>query len=160
MRLALLGLGVAILAVALPLTGFASIEAGWGLTVVAVILLIAALTPNSLRRRIPFGRTERDRDTALAAGLAALLREGNELATGLPTEHEEDAMDAAYSAAVHWATRVRDAIKAAKPTWVDLFLDDMFRPQYFATNAPRRSRLENWWERRLTHLRELLMRLE
>ena len=132
MRIALVGLGVALLALALPLTGFASAEVGGALAGVAILVLIAGATPDSLRRRLPFGHTGRDRDAALATVLAAFLKEGNELAATIPDEHEQAAMDSAYAAGSAWAMRVRDVIQSSRPAWVDLFLDDMFGPQYLA----------------------------
>jgi len=99
------------------------------------------------------------REQAFRLDLAQLLTEGNQLVSAVPRDEDAVAMDAAYSAAQVWGSAVTDRLDAEHPGWSAVFLDDTFGTQLFAGNAPRQSILQNWYQRRLTRLRELWARV-
>ena len=99
-------------------------------------------------------------DETMGADLGDLLIAGNGLAAAVPGQDEPaTAMDRAYREAEEWGGRVVDRLIVSKGAWKALFLDDSWGAQLFAENAPRHSTLVNWYERRLTRLRELILRV-
>jgi hypothetical protein len=79
------------------------------------------------------------------------------MAGEIPAESDVSAMDGAYADAKLWGESVVAALNQTRPEWTALFLDDAYGPvQLHADNAPRRSTLRNWYERRLAKLGDLL----
>lgn len=104
MRIALLGLAVAILSIGLPATGVISQTQGWLLTGLALVLIVVALLPTpvtrAITRRVPWlSRQDRAREAVAALIASANVLHGSLSAAGLPDVALDAIADAWYQGA-------------------------------------------------------------